>query len=148
VVRSRCLALATLGLAAVSPMWAVADEGGVSFWAPGTFGSLSATPQQAGWSFATIYYYTSVSAGSALSLSRSFRIGQIPSNLTANLNANANLKGTAGLGWVIPSYAFETPILGAQLAVSVAGIYGRKWTICQLMNDGTKNDWSSGGVRT
>ena len=29
---------------------AVADEGGVSFWVPGFFGSLAATPQQPGWS--------------------------------------------------------------------------------------------------
>ena len=40
-----------------------ADEGGVSFWIPGFFGSLAATPQQPGWSLATINYYTNVSAG-------------------------------------------------------------------------------------
>jgi hypothetical protein len=28
---------------------AAADEGGVSFWLPGLFGSLAAVPQQAGW---------------------------------------------------------------------------------------------------
>jgi hypothetical protein len=29
---------------------ALADEGGVSFWIPGFFGSLAAAPQQEGWS--------------------------------------------------------------------------------------------------
>src|SRR5438105_4152603 len=32
---------------------ALADEGGVSFWVPGFFGSLAAAPQQPGWSLAT-----------------------------------------------------------------------------------------------
>jgi hypothetical protein len=105
---------------------AMADEGGVSFWVPGTFGSLAATPQQPGWSLASIYYYTSVSAGSDVSLAREFRIGQIPSNLSANLNANLN--ATGGLAWVIPSYVFATPILGGQAAVSLTGIYGRTST--------------------
>ena len=40
-----------------------ADEGGVSFWIPGFFGSLAATPAQPGWSGTTIYYHDSVSAG-------------------------------------------------------------------------------------
>jgi hypothetical protein len=33
---------------ASSVVWA--DEGGISFWLPGTFGSLAAVPQQPGWS--------------------------------------------------------------------------------------------------
>ena len=39
----------------------LANEGGVSFWLPGLFGSLAAVPQQPGWSAALIYYHTSVS---------------------------------------------------------------------------------------
>jgi hypothetical protein len=49
---------------------ALADEGGVSFWVPGFFGSLAAAPQQPGWSLANIYYHTSVSAGSDVALAR------------------------------------------------------------------------------
>ncbi len=49
-----------LGALIAAPPVAVADEGGVSFWIPGFFGSLAATPQQPGFSFATIYYHTSV----------------------------------------------------------------------------------------
>src|SRR4030088_2976929 len=57
-----------LTLAAVSSMAKVclADEGGVSFWVPGFFGSLAAVPQQPGWALGTIYYHTSVSAGAAV----------------------------------------------------------------------------------
>jgi len=47
-----------------------ADEGGVSFWLPGTFGSLAAVPGQPGWSIAGILYHTSVSASRAEAISR------------------------------------------------------------------------------
>jgi hypothetical protein len=116
-------ALLLTGVVAFSSQRAAADEGGVSFWVPGTFGSLAATPQQPGWSLASIYYYTSVSAGGGVSLSREFTIGKIPPNLTANLNAKLN--STAGTAWVAPSYVFAAPILGGQAAISLTGIYGR-----------------------
>jgi hypothetical protein len=46
-------------LAAVAsvPEISLADEGGVSFWIPGLFGSLAATPQQPGWSLTNIDLY-------------------------------------------------------------------------------------------
>ena len=59
---------------------AVADEGGVSFWIPGLFGSLAATPQQPGWSLANIYYHTSVSAGADVARAREFTIGGVARN--------------------------------------------------------------------
>ena len=43
-------ALALANLSAISEVRA--DEGGVSFWLPGIYGSLAATPQQPGWSLA------------------------------------------------------------------------------------------------
>ena len=52
------------------PMVATADEGGVSFWIPGFFGSLAATPQQPGFTWASIYYHTSVSAGADIAFAR------------------------------------------------------------------------------
>ena len=55
---------------------ALADEGGVSFWVPGFFGSLAATPQQPGWSLANIYYHTSVSAGGDVARAREFTAQQ------------------------------------------------------------------------
>ena len=59
----------------------LADEGGVSFWIPGFFGSLAATPQQPGFSLANIYYHTTVSAGADVARAREITIGKIPVNL-------------------------------------------------------------------
>jgi hypothetical protein len=100
-----------------------ADEGGVSFWTPGFFGSLAATPQQPGWSLVNMYYHTTVSAGGDVSRAREITIGKIPANLSANLSANLN--ATGDLGIVIPSYVFATPVLGGQLAVGAIASYGR-----------------------
>jgi len=67
-------AIAVLALATIvsTPRSAVADEGGVSFWLPGFFGSLAAAPQQPGWSLTSIYYHTSVSAGADVARAREF----------------------------------------------------------------------------
>ena len=68
-----------------------ADEGGVSFWLPGLFGSLAAAPQQPGWSLSTIYYHTTVSAGADVARAREITIGKIPVNLSAQLQNDARL---------------------------------------------------------
>jgi len=116
--------IAALALVAVAsaPRVALADEGGVSFWLPGFFGSLAAAPQQPGWSLTSIYYHTSVSAGADVARAREFEIGRIPVNLTANVNASLNAK--ADLGLVMPTYTFATPVFGGQLTVGAIGIYG------------------------
>jgi len=109
------------------PGIALADEGGVSFWIPGFFGSLAAVPQQApGWSMASIYYHTSVSAGSNVALAREVEIGRIPANLTATVNANIN--ANVDLGLVAGTYVFATPVLGGQASASLIGIYGANTT--------------------
>src|SRR5262249_48021007 len=59
---------------------AAADEGGVSFWVPGFFGSLAATPQVPGFTFATIYYHTSVSAGADVGFARQVSRGNFTTN--------------------------------------------------------------------
>jgi hypothetical protein len=41
----------------------LADEGGVSFWFPGLYGSLSAAPQVPGWALGIVNLYNPVSAG-------------------------------------------------------------------------------------
>ncbi len=118
-----CLAASTLLSAMVLfSQCALADEGGVSFWVPGFFGSLAATPQQPGWSMADVYYHTSVSAGGNVALAREIQIGQVPANLTARLNATVN--ATGDLGFVIPTYVFATPVLGAQASASLVAAYG------------------------
>ena len=69
---------ASLALVAVgfTTTISLADENGVSFWVPGFFGSLAATPQQPGWSLASIYYHTDVSGSGGIAVSREITIGQ------------------------------------------------------------------------
>lgn len=100
-----------------------ADEGGVSFWLPGLFGSLAAVPVTPGWSLASIYYRTSVGASGNVAAAKEIQIGRFPA--TVNVNLNANLNAQADLLILNPTYTFATPVLGGQFAVSVMGIYGR-----------------------
>jgi hypothetical protein len=108
--------------AALMPNVSMADEGGVSFWLPGLYGSLAAVPQQPGWSLASIYYHTTVSAGGDVALAREISIGRIPANLTANLNASLNATGDLGL--IVPTYVFASPVLGGQASVGALMYYG------------------------
>ena len=76
-------------LTAVFSQASKADEGGVSMWLPGLFGSLAAVPQQQpGWSGMTTYYHTSVSAGADVARAREITIGNLPVNVTATVNAS------------------------------------------------------------
>jgi hypothetical protein len=95
----------------------------VSMWVPGLFGSLAATPVQPGFSFAGIYYHTSVSAGGDVAFARQVSAGRITTNFTGSLNAK--LKADADLGIAIPSYTFEQRFLGAQATVLMLVPYGR-----------------------
>jgi hypothetical protein len=108
---------------ALFPQTSFADEGGVSFWVPGFFGSLAATPQQPGFSFATMYYHTTVSAGADVAAARQVTRGNITANLSANLTGNLN--ADADLVMAIPSYVFATPVLGGQAAVALIVPMGR-----------------------
>lgn len=108
------------------PVMATADQGGISFWLPGMYGSLAAAPQQPGWMLATVYYHTAVKASGNVSASREIQIGRLSPTLSANLNANLDAK--ADLGIFAPSYVFATPVWGGQLAVGLTAIYGRAET--------------------
>src|SRR5215472_18155412 len=88
--RVRGLSLAVPGVLSLWSGAAVADEGGVSVWLPGTFGSLVALPQTPGLSLGTFYYHTTVRASGGVSRSREFTIGTL--NPTLNLNLSAKLK--------------------------------------------------------
>ena len=105
------------------PEAAYADESGVSFWLPGQFGSLAATPQVPGWSMAAVYYHTSVKASGATAAAREIQIGRFPA--TINVNSNLNLNAQADLVLLNPTYTFATPVLGGQLAIGVTGLFGR-----------------------
>ena len=116
----------TLATVVLVPAVSLADEGGVSFWLPGLFGSLAAAPQQPGWAAASIYYHTTVAAGGDVSLSREFEIRKIPLNLSAT--ATASLHATGDLGIFVPSYVFATPVFGGQAAATLMAIYGNDST--------------------
>src|SRR5262245_62086183 len=105
------------------PKPATADEGGVSFWVPGLFGSLAATPQQPGWSFTTFFYNTDVKAGADVAFARQVHRGNINVPFTGNLNIN--LKADAPLQFFAPTYVFATPVLGGQASFILLGAYGR-----------------------
>jgi hypothetical protein len=108
---------------ALCPQAASADEGGVSFWVPGFFGSLAAAPLPPGFSFTSMYYHTSVSAGADVSRAREITVGRFPATLAANVNAN--LDANADLGFFIPSYTFEQKVIGGQLTLGLITPYGR-----------------------
>ena len=106
------------------PHCALADEGGVSFWLPGLYGSLAAVPVAApGWSLLTFSYYTNVKAGADVAIAREVQIGRFTPTLTANLSANLHAK--VGLQWVQPNYTFANPVLGGQLTLGMGGFFGR-----------------------
>src|SRR3954447_25410134 len=89
--RAVCLLMAVF----LAPQAAHADEGGISMWLPGIYGSLAATPLQPGWTLVTTGYHTSVAAGGDVGLAREISTSRIPLNLVAranvNVDANANL---------------------------------------------------------
>ncbi len=110
-VRGAWMKALLVGALTSSPMPSHADEGGVSFWLPGQYGSLAALPGSPGWSFALGYYHTSVNAGG----SRNFVLGGV---ITAGLKAHADLILFG------PTYVFASPVLGGQLAISVLAFGG------------------------
>ncbi len=101
--------LAMIGVATLSAAPAAADEGGVSFWLPGIFGSFAAVPLQPGMSFSTTNYYTSVSGGK----STDFQIG---GRVVADVSARGDVQ------YSTLAYAFPTPVLGGEAIVSMSSI--------------------------
>jgi hypothetical protein len=80
---------------------ALGDEGGVSFWLPGEFGSLAATPQAPGWAVGIINIYESESAAGNAAAAREITIGKL--NTTVNVNLDLNLAARADLVLISPS---------------------------------------------
>ena len=101
----------TVCITAGSTDYAKADAGGVGFWLPGSMGSLSAVPGQAGWSFTTVYLHLETNAGAGKEL-------QNNASIVTGLHARADAVG------FLPAYTFETPVLGGQLTVGAAGVPG------------------------
>ncbi|MEH2553833.1 hypothetical protein V1286_001362 [Bradyrhizobium algeriense] len=116
-------AAVAIALLACLPSMSRADEGGVSYWLPGRFGSLAAVPAVPGWSMAAVYYHTTVEASGAVAAARQIQIGRIPANVAVSLGASLSAQGD--LVFLNPTYTFATPVLGGQLAIGVIGLFGR-----------------------
>jgi hypothetical protein len=97
---------------ALAPVPSAADEGGVSFWLPGQYASLAATPLTPGWAFSGIYYHSSIEASGGQTFTRGGGI-------------QAGLNGDADLGLLAATYVFADPVLGGQAAVTLAEGIGR-----------------------
>ena len=109
---AKCIAAAALVAACLGPQRASAAEGGITFWLPGLFGSLAATPGVPGWAWATVYIHSDVAAGAGQQFPRGGRV-------------DVGIAGRADLVAFGPTYIFATPVLGAQASVSLLGIAGR-----------------------
>jgi hypothetical protein len=109
----------------IAPVPASADQGGVSFWVPGQFGSLAAVPGTPGFNFASVYYHTSVGASGRIAAAKEVEIGQLNRNVNVNVDLNVDLKARADLVFLVPGYIFATPVFGGQLGVSLGIIPGR-----------------------
>jgi hypothetical protein len=121
IPRMRCAA--TIAALLLCPEISRADESGISFWLPGQYGSLAAVPQTPGWALGAIYYHTTVAASGNVAAAREIQIGRF--SPTVNVNLNLNLSAQGDLVLLAPSYTFATPVLGGQLALSLASVYGR-----------------------
>jgi hypothetical protein len=108
---------------ALTPQISVADEGGVSFWLPGTFGSLAAVPGTPGFSFSTFLYNTNVSGDAKVAAAREIEIGALNPTLRANLSAH--LTADSGFDFFNGAYVFATPVLGGQATVALGSLFGR-----------------------
>ena len=103
---------------AMVPAVSIADEGGTSFWAPGTFASFSAIPQQPpGWSLAILDYYAATSAGADVATARAITSGRIPKTIRLD-DASTYKSGHDTLN-INPAYAFATPVFGGQFSVGL-----------------------------
>src|SRR5690349_24497001 len=109
--RNKAAAFAALGLIALTPAAALADNGGVGFWLPGTMGSLSAVPGQPGMSYTFQYIHLDATAGGGKALQN-------------NAAIVAGLQAKADAAVFLPTYTFATPVLGGQLTAGVAAVPG------------------------
>jgi hypothetical protein len=105
--------MAAVAVAALlAPQRASADEGGISFWLPGLFGSLAAAPGVPGWAWSTVYIHTDVAAGAGQQFPRGGRL-------------DVGIAGKGDLAAFGPTYIFASPVLGGQASVSLLGVAGR-----------------------
>jgi hypothetical protein len=131
VARSKGTALIILATFAGASKLARADEGGVSFWLPGEFGSFAAVPGEPGFSISSFYYHPSVTAGGNKDFVQGGRI-------------EAGIQGRGDIVGVGPAYIFATPVFGGQASVSLIGVGGRNWASIDATLTGPRGNEISG----
>jgi hypothetical protein len=99
----------------LSPAPALADSGGVSFWLPGAFASLAATPTVPGWAYSTIYLHLQANAGATQNFVTSNGArGSVVTGLSAH--GDALVQGI--------TYTSPLSVLGGQAAFTVLAAPG------------------------
>jgi hypothetical protein len=99
-----------------------ADEGGVSFWLPGQYGSFAAVAPSPGWSLPLVFYNYggSVSAGKLL-----------PRGHLVSAGLSASYDGF----FIVPTYTPDTTVLGARPSFSLAfAPWPPTWKNCDNSN--------------
>lgn len=127
--------LCTLALL-TTPQSALADAGGLSFWLPGTFGSLAATPTMPGWAYETIYIHLQQSAGGSANFVTS---GGVRGSIVTGLNARADVL-VEGV-----TYTSALPVLGGQAAASLLSAPGNLGVGIGATLTGPRGNSISGG---
>ena len=120
-------------IALLTACTAHADDGGISFWLPGQFGTLAAAPTAPGWSLPLVYYHVNASDGGSKPFPRGGRT-------TLGLDAKADLL------FASPTYTFAEPLLGAQAAISMVAAVGRSEASVDATLSGPRGKSFSGGT--
>jgi len=119
------------------PQQARADAGGVSFWLPGAFASLAATPTVPGWASATIYLHLQANAGATQKFVTSNGArGSVVSGLSAN--ADALVQGI--------TYTSPLSVLGGQAAFTVLAAPGNLGAGIEATLTGPRGNTLSGAA--
>jgi hypothetical protein len=117
------VAVVVIFFAISPPSTCFADEGGVSFWYPGTYGSLAAELQEPGWSLSVIDYHATLTASGETALQSRGEIGGFPAGPSAT--ASTRYGEYTDQVFVEPTYVFATPFLGGQASIGISTLYGR-----------------------
>jgi hypothetical protein len=119
------IAAAMAALVAV-PGAALADEGGTSYWVPGSFGSMAAVPTASGWSVTGWLYYANTQQKASGIFVRDPVLGAPPANVAAI--PSAKQYNSTYQDYIVPTYTFKDPVLGGQLALGVTAQVGPAFT--------------------
>lgn len=120
-----------VGAASLISQGALADEGGVSFWLPGQYGSFAALPPETGFSMPLVTYGYSGDASAEIPIQLGGEIG---------LGVDARYLGQ----FFVPTYSPETEIWGGQAAFSLAFILAKS----DVSAEATLADLSRGASET